>query len=64
MHITDLDGKIITITDLPKAIAQAALFAGFEHAGATREQQEADAKRKAYWNDIHQQLLQLKKQSS
>lgn len=62
MNIKDNNGQVITVTDLTAAITQAALFKGFEHVNATPEQQEADAKRKAYWADIHNKLLQLKNQ--
>ncbi|MBS1532553.1 MAG: 3-isopropylmalate dehydratase [Bacteroidetes bacterium] len=62
MNITDRNGLVIIVTDLPQAIEQAALFKDLEHVNATPEQQQADAERKAYWSDIHQQLLQLKKQ--
>ena len=57
MTITDLDGKTITVTDLPEAIKQAAMFKGFRH--KDRSFKKMDDRLQAYWTDVHKKLLQL-----
>ena len=56
-YITDLDGKRIEVTNLRKAIKQAAAFKEYRHIGTTFRQ--LDKKLCAYWTDLHEKLLQL-----
>lgn len=60
MNITDLHGQVLTVTDIEKAIRQAALFKTLQHEGKrTDEVKQADAERQQYWADLHEKLLQL-----
>lgn len=59
MHIIDIDGKLITVTDLPEAIRQAAAFKEFRHEDPAFA--ETDKRLQAYWHDIHAKLLELQK---
>jgi signal transduction histidine kinase len=59
MHIYDLDGKRVTITDLPEAIRQAGEFKEFRHEDPSFS--EMDKKLQAYWSDIHTKLVALQK---
>lgn len=54
MKITDLNGKIIHITDLTKALAQADNFRKYKHIG--NEKISFDKERKKYWQDIYKKL--------
>lgn len=54
MKITDLNGKIIHITDLTKALAQADNFRKYKHIG--NEKNSFDKERKKYWQDIYKKL--------
>lgn len=56
--IIDLNGKRIEITDLDKAIEEADTFQHFAHVNP--EFKELDAKRQAYWNDLHSKLISRK----
>lgn len=64
MQITDLEGKKITVTDLQKAIEQAATYKEYSHVTASPEQVISDKERQLYWTDIHEKLLQLQSKSS
>lgn len=54
MKITDLNGKIIHITDLDKALAQADNFRKYKH--IDKENIPFDKERKKYWQDIYKKL--------
>lgn len=59
MHIIDLNGKEIKITNLHAAIEQANLFVGYFH---TDEQfKDFEEVQKTYWIDILQKLQELAK---
>jgi len=64
MHITDLDGKKIVVTDLEAAIVQSEMFMGFTHTDANPQQVLADEERKRYWTDMNQKLLQLQSKNN
>jgi hypothetical protein len=58
MNITDINGKVIEISDLDLAIIQAD---DFRHYSTTQPEQLAFVLRQqAYWQDIYQKLLSLK----
>ncbi|MGH1517037.1 hypothetical protein [Chryseobacterium sp. JK1] len=59
MKIKDLHGKSIEVTDLDKAIWQAENFKEYAH--EDQSFLSYDKKQKAYWTDIYNKLLQLKK---
>lgn len=59
MKIIDLNGKEITVTDLDLAIMQAD---DYRHYNLTDPAQAGFVKKQqAYWEDIYQKLLALKK---
>jgi len=62
MKIKDLHGKGIEITDLEKAINQAENFKGYSH--QDKSFAEFDKRQKAYWTDIFEKLLILKKKQN
>jgi len=62
MRIKDLHGKGIEITDLEKAIKQAETFKGYSH--QDKSFAEFDKRQKAYWTDIYEKLLILKKKQN
>ena len=60
MQFTDLEGKIIEVTDIDKAIEQAKMFKSFTHEGA--DYKKLDKKLRRYWRDIYYKLMALKKE--
>lgn len=60
MKITDLEGKLIEVTDLDKAIEQAEMFKSFKHEGV--DYKKLDKKLRRYWRDIYYKLMALKKE--
>lgn len=58
IHITDLNGCKIEVTNLDEAIEQTKFFKDCHHVPPI----ESDKERQAYWTDMHQKLLELKKQ--
>lgn len=62
MHITDLNGKQLQVTDLGKAIEQAESFACIERGSESDfyVDKEKDIRLSDYWKDVHQKLLKLK----
>ncbi|WP_276504978.1 hypothetical protein [Terrimonas pollutisoli] len=59
MQFTDLEGKLIEVADLDKAIEQAEMFKSFRHEGAGYK--KLDKKLRRYWRDIYYKLMALKK---
>jgi hypothetical protein len=57
MKITDINGFDLEIDDLQLAIMQVDDNRHYEHFNP--QNQQADEKRKAYWEDIYQKLLTL-----
>ncbi len=57
MKITDLNGFNLEIDNLQLAIMQADDYRHYEHINPINP--EEDAKRKAYWEDVYQKLIQL-----
>lgn len=58
MKITDIDGNILQVTDLDKAIQQAEVFKDFRHTDELYER--LDETLRKYWSDIYEKLLKLK----
>ena len=56
MHIIDLYGKQIQVTDLTKAIAQTESFVGNRHSDSSHE--VLDKNLNAYWQDMLDKLKQ------
>ena len=62
MHtIIDLNGEPKQVTSITKALAQAKLFKGFR--SADHAQDEFILKMAAYWEDMYQKLLQLRRET-
>lgn len=59
MNIKDLHGRSIEVTDLEKAIQQADNLKDYEHEDTSFA--DFDARQKAYWTDVYNKLLLLKK---
>jgi len=57
LKITDLNGFELEIDNLQLAIMQADDYRYYEHLDP--KYKEADAQRKAYWEDLYQKLIQL-----
>ena len=57
LKITDLNGFELEIDNLQLAIMQADDYRHYQHFDP--QHQQADEKRKIYWEDIYQKLLQL-----
>lgn len=60
MEITDLEGRVITITDLDASIAMVEDYMTYTHLDADESLRRLEGRRTAYWKDIHQKLLFLK----
>ncbi len=59
MQITDLNGDVITITDLTTAIEQAKNFMEYRH--KNKAFKTLDEQLRCYWTDMYNKLLQLHK---
>lgn len=59
MTIRDLHGNNIEVTNLEKAIEQAENLKDYEHEDTSFA--DFDARQKAYWTDMYNKLLKLKK---
>lgn len=57
MKITDKNGFEIEIDDLQLAIMQADDYRHYQHLNP--QNQQADAERQAYWEDVYQKLIGL-----
>ena len=57
MNITDLNGKIIEVTDLKLAILQADDYRHYRHTNPAFKSLDEDLK--AYWEDVYHKLMQL-----
>ena len=60
MEITDLEGRIITITDLDGSITMVEQYIGYCCEGDCESLKRLEERRKAYWQDVHEKLLLLK----
>jgi hypothetical protein len=58
MHIVDMEGQVIHVTDLDAAIRQADIFRQYRH--TDEKYHKLDNTLAAYWNHIYEQLVQLK----
>lgn len=58
MKITDINGQAIEVTDLDAAIEQAAYYKDCRH---QPPEPVADSRQQAYWADIYEKLIRLKK---
>lgn len=61
MHITDLNGCRIKVTDLDKALRITAQYKNYRHENKIFAM--LDKKLNAYWTDMHTKLTALKKTS-
>lgn len=59
MKITDLKGGTIEVTDLKKAIKMAREYKEYRHENGSFS--KFDKRQKAYWTDIHEKLVTIKK---
>lgn len=59
MHITDLHGCQIEVTDLDDAIRITADYKEYRHTDSSFS--EFDKRQKAYWADMYEKLTVLKK---
>lgn len=59
MKVTDLNGFVLTVTDLDEAINQADLFKGFAH--TNKSYNDFDARQQAYWEDLHTKLVSIER---
>ena len=59
MKITDLNGFPIEVTDLDEAIKVTTEFKEYAH--EDKNYSDFDRRQKAYWRDMHQKLMELKK---
>lgn len=59
MQITDLDGTVKTVIDIDAGIEQADSFRKLRHADPGYR--ELDKRLQAYWEDLYQKLVALKK---
>lgn len=58
-YVMDNQGKLLKITNLSEAIAQAALFKEFKD----KERPDLSAELQKYWGDLHKSLLQIENQN-
>jgi len=58
LKVTDINGFVLTVTDLPDAIAQAGRFREYRH--IDKAFSEFDQRQQLYWNDLHERLLNLR----
>lgn len=59
MHINDINGQRIEVTDLIEAIKQASMFTNMKHVDASFG--KLDDELNFYWQDILNKLNELKK---
>lgn len=59
MHIIDLEGVTIKITDLKATIAQVNVFLSYETRDEIPSVQRFNERRMEYWKDFHAKLLKL-----
>ena len=59
MHINDMNGQRIEVTNLEEAISQASMFTDMKHEDASFS--KLDDQLKIYWKDILNKLNALKK---
>ena len=55
--LKDLNGELITITDLEKALAQADEYRYYQH--TNKKYKKFDKSRQAYWQDLYEKLKEL-----
>jgi hypothetical protein len=60
MTIVDINGKIITVENLDLAILQADDYRHYRHVDSSFKL--LDEGLQAYWDDVYQKLLRLKKE--
>ncbi len=54
MHIKDMDGCLIEVTDLKEAVRMAKRYAGYRHGETVFS--DLDKRLAAYWTDMHEKL--------
>ncbi len=59
MHIIDLEGRVIDITDLEASLSMVRLYLSFKDQDQNPSVQRFIARRKQYWQDFLEKLLQL-----
>lgn len=60
MKIKDVHDQFFEIIDLDKAIRQAEIFKDYKY--ENKEFENFNSERKAYWTDLYEKLIILKKQ--
>jgi hypothetical protein len=60
MKVTDLNGCQIEVTDLDEAIRITADYKEYRH--EDKSYSELDKRQKAYWSDMYEKLITIKKQ--
>lgn len=61
MKVTDLNSYEIEVTNLKEAIKIAKRNTGYSH--EDKSFSEFDKRQKAYWTDIHEKLIAIKKRT-
>lgn len=61
MHVTDLNGCPIEVTDLKEAIRIAKRYTKYKH--EDKSFSDFDKRQNAYWTDIHEKLTAIKKRT-
>ena len=59
MKIIDLNGFLIEVTDLDEAIKITTEYKEYQH--QDQNDSDFDRRQKVYWRDMHQKLIELKK---
>ncbi|MFH6965305.1 hypothetical protein ACHRVK_22280 [Flavobacterium plurextorum] len=62
MYITDLNGCLIEVTDLAKAIQITAEYKEYSH--KDKSFSEFDKRQKAYWTDMYEKLRAIKEKAT
>lgn len=58
MHVVDIEGKLISVTNLDQAISQCDNFRNIKHKSKCFS--KLDEELNIYWNDLYNKLLKLK----
>lgn len=62
MYITDLNGCLIEVTDLEKAIKITAEYRQYRH--KDKSFSDFDKRQKAYWTDMYEKLKAIKEKAT
>jgi hypothetical protein len=64
MEIKDLQGKVITVTDLPQSIIQVKEYLSYRFEQREQSLIDFETQRQTYWRDVYQQLIILQYENS